>query len=151
MKNEARKELRKAILDKLNDEMMPLEVGGHTIADQQVYAGCSQWCQDGRQWDETRNAYAYIVDGEYQLTFPDLDYFNGHNQIEKQTAYYIQPDRSESPPDGPVGEPLLKVPDRILLEIAKGLVEAIAQHNQQQETQDQAAEGLVSQLKGSNE
>ena len=146
MKKEARKALRQAILDQLNDDMMPLEVGGHTITDQQVYAGCSQWSCDGREWDETQNGYAYIVDGQYQLTFPKLDYFDGHNQIERQTKYYLQPDRSETPPSEPIGEPLLTVPDRILLEIAKGLADAIAAHTARQAAEDQEAIALAAKL-----
>lgn len=146
MKKEARKALRQAILAQLDDDMMPLEVGGHTITDQQVYAGCSQWSGCARDWDESHNAYAYIVDGQYLLTFPKLDYFDGHNNIKRQSKYYLQPDRSENPPSEPIGEPLRSVPDRILLEIAKGLAEAITAHETRQTAEDQEAIGLVAKL-----
>lgn len=147
MTNEARKALRQAILDKLDDDMMPLDVGGHTITDQLVYAGCSQWSGCGRDWEKTNSAMAYIVDGQWQLTFPKLDYFDGHNQIERQTKYYLQPDRSETPPDGPIGEPLLRVPDNVLLEIAKGLSEALIAHEEKQKSEDLSAIDLVGKLK----
>lgn len=146
MNTQQRKNLRKVILDKLTDDMMPLTVGGHTITDQYVFAGCSQWSGCGRDWDETRHGYAYIVDGEYQLTFPDLSYFDGHNNIERQSAYYLQPDRAEEPPTEPVGEPLLKVPDPILIEIADGLVKAIEAHAAEQAAQDAKAAELASKL-----
>ena len=146
MKKEARKAIRQAILAQLDDDMMPLEVGGHTITDQQVYAGCSQWSGCDRDWDEAVNAYAWIVDGQYQLTFPKLDYFDGHNQIERQSKYYLQPDRSETPPSEPIGEPLLAVPDRVLLEIAKGLADAIAAQANRQAAEDQEAIALAAKL-----
>lgn len=143
-----RKDLKKAILDKLSDDMLPLSVGGHTITDSLVYAGCSQWIGCGRDWDSSRSDYAYIVDGEYQLTFPNLSYFDGHNNIERQSEYYLQPDRSETPPEEPIGEPLLRVPDHILIEIAKGLADTIATREREQREQDQAAEDLVAKLAG---
>jgi len=146
MKKEARKALRQAILAQLDDDMMPLDVGGHTISDQLVYAGCSQWSGCDRDWDQTRSDYAYIVDGQYQLTFPTLDYFDGHNQIERQSKYYLQRDRAENPPSEPIGEPLLSVPDRILLDIAKGLAEAIAANNSRQAAEDQEAIALAAKL-----
>ncbi len=139
MKKEARKALRFAILDQLDDDMMPLEVGGHTITDQLVYAGCSQWCQAGREWDTAQSAMAYIVDGRWQFTFPKLDFFDGNNQIERQSKYYLQPDRSESPPDGPEGEPLERVPDTVLIAIGKGLEAAIKAHKARQNAEDQEA------------
>jgi len=146
MNKETRKAVRAAILDKLTDDMMPFTVGGHTITDQLVYAGCSQWMGCERDWDETCNAYAYIVDGQWQLTFPDLRYFNGHNHIERQTKYYLQPDRSETPPGEPIGEPLERVPDKVLLEIAKGLAEAISAHETEQKAQDTEGLALVARL-----
>lgn len=148
MKKETRKALRVAILSQLNDDMMPLEVGGHTITDQLVYAGCSQWCGCGREWDESQSAMAWIVDGEYQLTFPKLDYFDGHNQIERQSRYYLQPDRAETPPAEPIGEPLRNVPDAVLLAIAGGLAAAITAHDTQQAAQDQEAIKLTAKLEG---
>lgn len=146
MTKETRKALRQAILDQLNDDMMPLKVDGHEITDQLVYAGCSQWSCAGREWEETQSAWAYIVDGEYQLTYPKLDYFNGHNQIEQQTKYYLQPDRAETPPDGPIGEPLRRVPDSVLLEIASGLAVALATHNARHTAEDQEAIALTAKL-----
>lgn len=146
MNKEARKALRNAIISKLDGTMMPLTVGGHTITDQTVYAGCSQWDCEGRAWDRARSALAWIVDGQYQLTFPNLAYFDGHNQIYRQTKYYLQPDRSETPPTEPVGEPLMAVPDSVLLEIAKGLADAIAAHAARQEAQDQEAITLAAKL-----
>lgn len=146
MKTEARKALRKAILDKLDDDMMPLEIGGHTITDQLVYAGCSQWCGCDRDWDVAQSAMAYIVDGQWQLTFPNLSYFDGHNQIEQQSKYYLQPDRAETPPEEPVGQPLQRVPDKVLIEIGKGLEAALAKHETEQAEQDQEAERLASVL-----
>jgi hypothetical protein len=146
MNAEKRKELRQSILAELEDDMMPLEVGNHTITNQLVYAGCSQWCQKDREWDDSQNAYAYIVDGEYQLSFPNLDYFDGHNNIERQTKFYLQPDRSEDPPGEPIGEPLLRVPNSILLEIAKGLVDAVTAHAAKQEAEDVEAQNLIDRL-----
>lgn len=148
MTREIRKKLRKELLHNLCDDMMPLTVAGHTITDQYVYAGCSQWCQQDRHWDETRHAYAYIVDGQYQLTFPELDYHDGHNRIEIQTQYYLQPDRSEVPPSGPEGEPLQRVPDKVLLEIAAGLSDAIAAHQAKKSEDDTRAVDLITKLKG---
>lgn len=146
MTKETRKALRASIVAKLDDDMMPLDVGGHTITNQLVYAGCSQWCGCGRDWDETRAKEAYIVDAQYQLTFPSLDYFDGHNQIARQTGYYLQPDRAETPPSEPIGEPLQRVPDKVLLEIAQGLAEAIATHEEQQKAQEAAAAELIAKL-----
>ena len=146
MTENTRKALRQSILDKLDDDMMPLTVGGHTITDQYVYAGFSQWSGCNRDWDESRHAYAWIVDGQYQLTYPKLDYFDGHNQIERQTKYYLQPDRSETPPCEPIGEPLLRVPDAILLDIAKGLADAIAAHASRQSAEDTQAADLIAKL-----
>lgn len=148
MTKEARKALLEAVKSQLDDDMMPLEVGGHTITDQYVYAGCSQWSGCGRDWEDSQHAYAWIVDGQYQLTFPKLDYFDGHNQIERQSAYYLQPDRSEEPPTEPIGEPLERVPDKVLLEIAKGLAEAIKAHQAKQQAEDQEAVNLAAQLEG---
>ena len=142
----ARKALRAAILAQLDDDMMPLTVGAHTITDQPVYAGCSQWCGCDRDWDSSRAAYAYIVDGQYQMTFPDLSYFDGHNNIERQSAYYLQPDRGEEPPSEAIGEPLLRVPDKVLLEIAAGLEAAITAHGQAQSAQDEEAIRLAAAL-----
>lgn len=146
MTKEARKALIEAIKSQLDDDMMPLEVCGHTITDQYVYAGCSQWTGCGRDWDESQHAYAWIVDEQYQLTYPKLDYFDGHNQIERQSAYYLQPDRSETPPDGPVGEPLERVPDKVLIEIGKGLAAAIEAHKAKQAAEDQEATALAATL-----
>jgi hypothetical protein len=146
MNKEARKSLRQAVVSKLHDDMMPLEVGGHTITNQLVYAGCSQWACDGREWDTSKSGMARIVDGEFQLTFPNLDHFDGHNQIERQTNYYLQPDRAEDPPREPVGEPLRNVPDAILLEIAKGLADAITAHKARQEAEDHEAITLAATL-----
>jgi hypothetical protein len=80
------------------------------------------------------------------LTFPKLDYFDGHNHLCRQSNYYLQPDRSESPPDGPVGEPLLRLPDEVLIEIGKGLASAIETHKQQQATEDGEATRIASVL-----
>ena len=146
MKAETRKTLMAAIINKLTDDMLPLSVGGHTIEDRIVYAGCSQWSVCGRAWDESRSRYAWIVDGQYQLTFPNLAYFDGHNQIERQTKFYLQPDRSETPPAHAIGDPLVRVPDRVLLDIAAGLAEAIAAHEAEQRSQDSSAVALVAKL-----
>lgn len=146
MTKEARRALRAVIVDRLDDDMMPITVGGHTITNQYVYAGCSQWCGCGRDWDETQHAMAWIVNGEYQLTFPKLDYFDGHNQIERQSAYYLQPDRGETPPSEPCGEPLLRVPDRALIDIGKGLLAALTEHAAEQSADDREAVKLAAQL-----
>lgn len=146
MKKEAREMVVDAINARLRDDMLPLTVGGHTIENRLVYAGCSQWLGCDRDWDETNNAWAWIVDGEYQLTFPSLDYFNGSNWIQRQSKYYLQPNRSETPPKQPIGEPLRRVKDNVLLEIAKGLAEAIAAHEVRQAAEDQEAIGLVARL-----
>ena len=146
MKKDIRKAVRLAVIYKIKDDMLPLTVGGHTVTLGLVYAGCSQWSGCGRDWDTTRAETAMIVDGQYQLTYPKLDYFDGHNQIERQSRYYLQPDRSETPPDGPVGEPLERVPDKILLAIAAGLAEAIAAHEAAQDQEDAAAADLIARL-----
>lgn len=146
MTKEARKALLSAIKAQLDDEMLPLEVGGHIITDQLVYAGCSQWSGCGRDWDESRSDYAWIVDGQYQMTYPQLDYFDGHNNIERQSKYYLQPDRSENPPSEPIGEPLMRVPDAVMIDIGTGLAEAIADHKARQADEDQSAIALAAQL-----
>ena len=146
MKSDAKKALRLAIIDQLDNSMLPLEAGGHIITNQLVYAGCSQWDQAGREWDTPRSDCAKIVDGQWQLTFPRLSFFDGHNQIERQTKYYLQPDRAEDPPTGPIGDPLLSVPDKVLLEIARGLAEAIEAHKERQAVEDQEAIELVARL-----
>lgn len=148
MNAEVRKQLRSKIIGQLDDDMMPLEIGGHMITDQLVYAGCSQWIGCGRDWDESVSGMAWIVDGQYQLTFPKLDYFDGHNQIERQSEYYLQPDRSETPPSEPIGEPLQRVPDQILFEIGNGLVAAIDAHKSKQAAEDQAASTLIQKMGG---
>lgn len=140
-----RKALIEAIHSKLSDDMMPLTIGGHTITDQYVYAGC-QWMRSGREWDETRHALAWIVDGQYQLTFPKLDWFDGDHQIEKQTKYYLQPDCGETPPHELIGEPVECVPDKVLLDIAKGLADALEAHAKAQARDDTAAAALIEKL-----
>lgn len=147
MNYKARKALRLAILDQINDDMLPLTVGGHTITDHYVYAGCSLWFNEDRRWDSIRHDYAYIVDGQYQLTFPDLSFFDGHNQLGRTTKFYLQPDRAETPPPGPIGDPLLEVPGRVLLDIAGGLAEAIRAHQAEQAAEDLRAIELTGVLR----
>lgn len=126
---------------------MPLTIGGHTITDQYVYAGGSQWSGCGRDWDTSEHAYAWIVDGQWMLTFPgDMFGFDGHNIIERQTEYYLQGDRAEECPSEPRGEPLLRVPDAVLIAIGKGLSEAIAEHEAKQKSEDQEAINLAATL-----
>jgi hypothetical protein len=147
MKKEARKALREAIVAKLNDDMLPMVVGGHTISNKMVYAGGSQWTGCDRDWDTSENAWAWLVDGQYMLTYPgNMFGFDGHNMIERQTGYYRQPDRSETPPEEPIGEPLLRVPDDVLLAIGKGLADAIAAHEARQQAEDQDAIKLATKL-----
>jgi hypothetical protein len=150
MTNETRKAVRAAIIAQLDDDSMPLEVGGHKITNQLVYAGCSQWSVCDRDWDESCSGYAWIVDGQWQLTFPRFDHFDGNNQIERQSKYYLQPDRAENPPSEPIGEPLLRVPDHILLDIGKALSDAVEAHKQSQNQQDAEAMRIVGALSPAN-
>lgn len=146
MNKEARESLRAAIVEKLDDDMMPIAIGGHMVTDEYVYAGGSQWCGQGRDWDTSEHAFAWIVDGQWMLTFPNMFGFDGHNMIERQTGYYLQGDMAEACPDGQEGEPLERVPDAVLLEIAKGLAESIAAHAANNQLRDQEAINLAAKL-----
>lgn len=128
MKTEKRKELMAAIKAAVSemtadesDAQSIVQVAGHTISRRLVYAGCSQWSGCGRDWDETQSGWAWVIDGAYLLTRPSLGGFNGHNMIEQQSQYYLQPNFAEWPPTGPEGDPMDKPSTRLLLEIASAI------------------------------
>ena len=132
MTKENRKNIRAKIiaaLDEMTGEMSNKQsvvtIGGHEVARRLLYAGCSQWGGVGREWDETQSGWAWVVGGEYRLTAPSLGGFDGHNMIERQTGYYLQDGYDEqTTPEHDGRDEIDRVPNRVLLEIAKGLVEA---------------------------
>lgn len=129
-RSELRKTIISAIVDMTADEdnkNSTVRVGGHEIARRLLYAGGSQWCGCGRDWDSVESGWAWVVDDQYRLTVPDLFGFDGHNMIERQTGYYLQDgyDPQTTPDHDGRGE-VDRVPGRILLEIGRGLIEARA-------------------------
>jgi hypothetical protein len=150
-----RKSLREKIItaveaitaDKSNKESC-VTIGGHEIARRLLYAGGSQWCGCGRDWDSCESGWAWVVDGEYRLTTPDLFGFDGHNMIETQTGYYLMSgyDAHANPPGEPDGDPLDRVPNAALIEIARGLVEAKNKAEAATESEAEAATVLLAQL-----
>ncbi len=130
MNKEARKQLREKIvpaLDDLTEEQSNrgsvVTVGGHEIARRLIYAGGSQWTGCGRDWEAIESGWGWVVDGEYRLTAPDLFGFDGRNMIERQTGFYLQDGYDEqTTPEHDGRDPLDRVPNRILIEIGRGLV-----------------------------
>ncbi len=149
MNKEARKQLREKIvpaLDDLTEEQSNrgsvVTVGGHEIARRLIYAGGSQWTGCGRDWEAIESGWGWVVDGEYRLTAPDLFGFDGRNMIERQTGFYLQDGYDEqTTPEHDGRDPLDRVPNRILIEIGRGLVAAREQAASaaEQETSDAAA------------
>lgn len=124
-----------------------VSIGGHAIARRLIYAGGSQWCGCGRDWDRIESGWAWIVDGTYRLTTPELFGFDGHNMVEVQTGYYLSDSYDEhDQPEGPDGDPLDRVPNTVLLDIGRGLVEARAQADAAKKSQAEAAEKLIADL-----
>src|ERR1700676_2643690 len=128
--------------DKSNKESV-VTIGGHEIARSLIYAGGSQWCGCGRDWDRIESGWAWIVDGQYRLTTPDLFGFDGHNMIEVQTGYYLLRSYDEhEQPEGPDGDPLDRVPNSVLLDIGRGLIDARATADAAKKAESEAAEKL---------
>jgi hypothetical protein len=128
-----RKTIREKIIAAINEitaensnKDSVVTIGGHAIERRLLFAGGSQWCGCGRDWDSCESGWAWVVDGEYRLTTPDLFGFDGHNMIETQTGYYLMSgyDQHATPPGEPDGDPLDRVPNAVLIEIGRGLVEA---------------------------
>ena len=127
-----------------------LNIGGHEIAKRLVYAGGSQWCGCGRDWDTSESGWCWIVDSvdrRYRLTTPKLFGFDGHNIISVQTGYYLVDHYDgQSVPEGPAGDPLDIVPNAILIEIARGLADAKAKFKAQAEQSSAEADNLIAKL-----
>lgn len=132
MTKEHRKEIRTRIIEAINEmtgeesnKDSSVTIGGHTISRRLLYAGGSQWSGCGRDWDFTESGWAWVVGEQYHLTTPDLFGFDGHNIIERQTPYYLQDGYDEQTvPEHDGRDSIERVPNRVLIEIAKGLVEA---------------------------
>ena len=154
MTKENRKQIRSRIIaavdtmtEELSSRQSVVTIGGHKIARRLMYAGCSQWTGCGRDWDETQSGWGWVVDGEYRLTAPDLGGFDGHNMIERQTGYYLQDGYDEQTrPEHDGRSPLDRAPNRILIEIAKGLVAAQAAAEAAAQAEDTEAAQLISVL-----
>lgn len=100
-------------------------IGGHKIAYRLMYAGGSQWCGCGRDWDRVESGWGWVVDDQYRLTAPDLFGFDGHNMIERQTGYYLMDGYDpQTTPEHDGRDEIDCVPNRILLEIGRGLAAA---------------------------
>jgi len=122
-------------------------IGGHEIARRLIYAGGGQWTGCGRDWDSIESGWAWIVDGQYRLTTPDLFGFDGHNMIDLQTGYYLQHSYDEHTTPGEAeGDPLDRVPNAILIEIARGIVTAREVAEKNQEEQSVVAEEIIEKL-----
>ena len=122
-------------------------VGGHEISRRLIYAGGSEWCGCGRDWDSTESGWAWVVDDQYRLTTPDLFGFNGHNIIEVQTPYYLQDGYDEqTTPEHDGRDSMDQVPNAILIEIARGLVAAQNAAAAAAEKQSAEAEEVIAKL-----
>jgi hypothetical protein len=122
-------------------------VGGHEISRRLIYAGGSQWCGCGRDWDSTESGWAWVVDDQYRLTTPDLFGFDGHNMIEVQTPYYLQDGYDEqTTPEHDGRDSMDRVPNAILIEIARGLVAAQNAAAAAAEKQSAEAEEVIAKL-----
>jgi hypothetical protein len=154
MTKQNRKALRDRIvktLDDLTEEQSNrgsvVTVGGHEIARRLIYAGGSQWTGCGRDWDSTESGWGWVVDGEYRLTTPDLFGFDGRfNMIERQTGFYLQDGYDEqTTPEHDGRDPLDQVPNRVLIEIGRGLADACSKAEAASAAEDtDAAAVLVS-------
>jgi len=155
MTKENRKQIRAKIIAAL-DEMTSeqdnrqsvVTIGGHEIARRLLYAGGSQWTGCGREWESMESGWGWVVDGEFRLTAPDLFGFDGHNMIERQTGYYLQDGYDEqTTPSHDGRDPVDRVTNRILIDIARGLVAAQQQAEQSAAAEDTAAAELLAALK----
>jgi hypothetical protein len=137
----------KAMTEEESNEGSVVDIGGHEIAMRLVYAGGSQWCGCGRDWDTTESGWCWIVDSQYRLTTPDLFGFDGHNMIEVQTGYYLVGHYDEQTvPSEPDGDPLDRVPNAVLIEIARGLADAKAKFEAHAAQSSSEAEDLIAKL-----
>ena len=149
-----RKQIRRKIIEAIkamtedeSNKDSVLNIGGHEIAKRLVYAGGSQWCGCGRDWDTSESGWCWIVDSQYRLTTPDLFGFDGQNMIEVQTGYYlVNHYDDQTVPSGPDGDPLDRVPNAILIEIARGLADAKAKSEAQAEQSSTEADNLIAKL-----
>lgn len=132
MTKDQRKQIREKIIkaidemtrDQSNRESV-VEIAGHTIRRRLMYAGGSQWHGCDRDWDRVESGWGWVVDDTYRLTAPELFGFDGRNIIERQTGYYLQDGYDEqTTPEHDGRDEIDKVPNRILLVIARGLCEA---------------------------
>ena len=149
-----RQELRAKIIAAL-DEMTASEsnqdsivtIGGHELSRRLLYAGGSQWCGCGRDWDITESGWGWVVDGQYRLSAPELFGFDGHNKIERQTGYYLQDGYDEQTvPDHDGRDSIERVPGRVLLEIGRGLVEAQRQAAEAEAESAKEADAILAEL-----
>jgi hypothetical protein len=155
MTKENRKTLREKIIGAINEitaemsnRQSVVEIGGHSISRRLLYAGCSQWAVCGREWDETQSGWAWVVDGEYRLTAPELGGFDGHNMLSRQTGYYLQDGYDEqTTPEHDGRNEIDRVPSRILVEIGRGLIEAQRQAADAAAKEDTAAAAVIAELK----
>ena len=123
-------------------------IGNHKLERRLLFAGGSQWTGCGREWDSCESGWAWVVDGEYRLTTPSLFGFDGHNMIETQTGYYLMTgyDENATPPGEPDGDPLDRVPNAILIEIARGIAAAREAAETTAKEQATAADELIGKL-----
>jgi len=152
MTKEQRKKLRGRIIaaademtEDLTNRQSIVTIGGHTLARRLIFAGGSQWSGCGRDWDSIECGWGWVVDEKHHLTIPNLFGFDGHNIIEVQTGYYLLPgyDRHISisgPEDGTLID---RVPNSILLAIAKGIAEACAAQKSAAAQESAEAERLI--------
>jgi hypothetical protein len=154
MTKENRKQLRAKIIaaitamtEEASNRQSVVTICGHTISRRLMYAGCSQWTGCGREWDETQSGWGWVIDDEYRLTAPDLGGFDGHNMIERQTGYYLQDGYDEqTTPEHDGRNEIDRVPNRILIEIGRGLVEAQKQAADTAAKEDTDATSLLAAL-----
>lgn len=155
MTKENRQQIREKIISAL-DEMTAdasncesvVTIGGHTISRRLIYAGGSQWCGCGRDWDVTDSGWGWVVDDKYRLTVPDsLFGFKGHNIIERQTGYYLQDGYdNQTTPEHDGRNEIDRVPNRILLEIARELVAAQEEAKSNAQKEDAEATELLARI-----
>lgn len=154
MTKENRKNLREKIvaaLDEMTSEQSNRQsvvtIGGHTVSRRLVYAGGSQWSGCGRNWERVESGWAWVLDDEYRLTAPDLFGFDGHNIIERQTGYYLQDDYDEqTTPEHDGRDNIDRVPNRILIEIARGLIAAKNEAATVAAKEDEEATAVIAKL-----
>lgn len=123
-------------------------IGGHEIAYRLMYAGGSQWCGCGRDWDRVESGWGWVVDGQYRLSAPDLFGFDGHNMIERQTGYYLMDGYDpQTTPEHDGRDEIDRVPNRILLAIGRGLVAAQSEAASAAAKEEAEAEKLLAEIK----